>query len=288
MNLGFIGLGGMGRPMARNLLRAGLPLRVWNRTPDRAAELASLGAQVAGSVDALCADAQWIFLMLRDQRAVDEVLARHTPDFVRRVAGRTWVQLGTTSPGYSLGLAEDIAAAGGHYVEAPVSGSTQPAAQGRLVGMLAGDPELLDVAARLIAPLCRDVVRCGTIPNALRLKLAVNHYLIASVVALAETVRAGRAAGVDLDLLQEVIDAGPMASEVSRSKLEQLVSGDYSPRAAIRDVCTIAQLVREQAETSGVDAPLIRHCAELYRLAMARGGADLDMAAVIDGVARDE
>ena len=69
MNLGFIGLGGMGRPMARNLLRAGLPLRVWNRTPDRAAELASLGAQVAGSVDALCADAQWIFLMLPWRRS---------------------------------------------------------------------------------------------------------------------------------------------------------------------------------------------------------------------------
>ncbi len=285
MTIGFIGLGKMGLPMARNLGRAGVALCVWNRTPERGFELLDLGARQAIDVDDLCSHAAVILVMLLDESAVDAVLGRGTPAFRRRAAGRTWVQLGTTSPRYSQALERDIVDCGGCYVEAPVSGSCGPAGEGQLIGMLAGRQDVIGVIAPLLKPLCREIFTCGPVPNALRMKLAVNHYLITTVVALAETVLAARATGLDLDLLRNILDAGPMASDVSRSKLAKLMARDFSAQAAIRDVRTISQLVAEQAQNAGLDASLIAHCAAMYRQALDRGGADLDMVTVLDVVA---
>ncbi|HEY6941615.1 NAD(P)-dependent oxidoreductase [Dokdonella sp.] len=281
MTVGFAGLGTMGLPMAMNLLRAGHALRVWNRTAERCAPLLELGARHAVSIDALCRDADVVMLMLFDESALDAVLGRRSHAFGARVAGRTFVHLGTTSPAYSAALARDLDACGARYVEAPVSGSRVQAERGELVGMVSGGDAAVDAVLPLLAPLCRRTFRCGAVPGALRMKLAVNHYLIAMVAALAETVHAARAAGVDAALLRDVLDAGPMASEVSRIKLGKLVAADFTPQAAVRDVATIADLVTAQAETAGVDAPLIRACASLYRRTAAEGFGDLDMAGVV-------
>ena len=151
--------------------------------------------------------------------------------------------------------------------------------------MIAGDADTIDAVTPLLTPLCHVVFCCGPVPNALRMKLAVNHYLIATVAALAETVHAARAAGLEVDVLRRILDAGPMASDVSRRKLDKLVARDHRPHAAIRDVYTIVQLVLAQARDAGIDAPLIAHCAALYRHATEQGGAALDMVAVFDGVA---
>lgn len=280
-SLGFAGIGHMGLPMAANLLRAGLPLLVWSRRPASSEALLALGARRAEDIDALCRQVDVLLLMLLDETAVDAVLGRGTPLFRQRVAGKTVVQLGTTSAAFSQALERDIVDNGGSYVEAPVSGSRVPAEQGRLVGMAAGAEEAVQRVLPLLAPLCTRVFRCGAVPGALRMKLAANHYLIGMVTVLAETVHAANAAGVDLQLLQQVLDAGPMASDVSRIKLAKLVHADFSPQAAIRDVGTIAQLVLDQVSAAGADTPLIRHCVDLYRRAEAAGHGEADMAAVV-------
>ena len=285
MNAGFLGIGHMGLPMARNLLRAGVALTVWSRSPENCAALADEGAHHADSVDALFAHCTVVFVMLLNEAAVDAVLGRGTPAFAARVAGRTVVQLGTTSPEFSASLAADLHAAGGSYVEAPVSGSRVPAEQGRLVGMVAGADADIERVLPLITPLCADVFRCGAVPGALRMKLAANHFLIGLVTVLAETVQAAQAAGVDLQTLREVLDAGPMASAVSRMKLAKLVAADFSTQAAIHDVATIAQLVVAQCRRAGAAAPLIRHSAALYERAAAGGHAREDMIAVIHAFA---
>lgn len=279
--IGFAGIGHMGLPMAANLLRAGIPLLIWSRRPGSSEALLALGARRAENIDALCRQVDVLLLMLLDETAVDAVLGRGTPAFRERVAGKTVVQLGTTSAGFSQVLHGAIVENGGAYVEAPVSGSRVPAEQGRLVGMVAGADEAVQRVLPLLAPLCTRVFRCGAVPGALRMKLAANHYLIGMVTVLAETVHAARAAGVDLELLQQVLDAGPMASDVSRIKLAKLVHADFSPQAAIRDVGTIAQLVLDQVAAAGADTPLIRHCVDLYRAAEAAGHGEDDMAAVV-------
>lgn len=118
-------------------------------------------------------------------------------------------------------------------------------------------------------------------PAALRTKLAVNHYLIVLVTALAEAFAAAHAAGVDPQVLRSVLDAGPMASAVLRIKLDKLVDGDFAAQAAIRDVATIADLAAGQAREAGVEAPLIDVAARLFRRARAGGLGALDMAAVL-------
>lgn len=285
MSIGFIGIGHMGLPMARKLLTAGTPLTVWNRSPRNGEELARLGAVRAASVDDLFARRDTVLMMLLNEAAIDEVLARGTPVFAARIAGTTLVHLGTTSPEYSAALAHDVHAAGGSYVEAPVSGSRVPAEEGRLVGMVAGTDDAVERVLPLLAPMCASVFRCGDVPGALRMKLAANHFLIGMVTVLAETVHAARLSGVDIETLRQVLDAGPMASAVSRIKLDKLVRNDFSAQAAVRDVATIARLVAAQCASVAADAPLIRRCAELFRTADAAGHGEHDMSAVIHAFA---
>ncbi|MBA3487407.1 MAG: NAD(P)-dependent oxidoreductase [Lysobacter sp.] len=281
MTVGFMGIGTMGLPMAGRLLDAGVPLTVWNRTRERCEPLRVRGATVVDSVDALFERCAVVLVMLSNEQAVDATLGRETPAFARRVRGRIVAMLGTTSPEYSQALEAQLRACGGQYVEAPVSGSRVPAETGALIGMTAGDAAAVHLVAPLLAALCRQVVPCGVVPSALRMKLAVNHYLIVLVTALAESVRAAAAAGCDLEKFRQVLDAGPMASLVSTTKLDKMVRGDFAPQAAIRDVAQIASLIRDQARSSGVEAPLLDIAERLFDAARERGLSDLDMAAVL-------
>ena len=183
MTVGFLGLGVMGEPKAANLARAGTDLIVWSRSPRRPAPP---GAHRAADPAEVFAAADVVIVMLAGAAAIDEVLRRGTPAFAALVAGRLLVPMGTTAPEYSAGLAADVRAAGGRYVEAPVSGSRGPAEAGQLVAMLAGDPADVDRVRPLLAPLCRETFDCGPPPGALLMKLAVNTFLISTVTGLAE------------------------------------------------------------------------------------------------------
>ncbi len=285
-DVGFLGLGVMGQPIARNLLGAGVPLVVWNRTPARATPLSDAGASVAGDVDEVFARAATVLCMMADGEALDAVLGRGTPQFDRRVAGHLVVHLGTTSAEYSRDLGADIRAAGGRYVEAPVSGSRGPAEQGRLVGMLAGSPSDVDEVRVLLAGTCREIFECGEVPRALLTKLSVNLFLMTMVAGLAEAAHFASRHGVDLETFRAVLDAGPMASTVSRGKLEMLVSGEYPVAAGLSDVLMNARLVAGAARASGTAAPLMEVTEALFAEAEAMGLGGQDMAAVVHAVAR--
>jgi 3-hydroxyisobutyrate dehydrogenase len=281
MDVGFIGLGLMGRPMALNLARAGTPLVVWNRTEARTAPLRDAGARVAASAAQVFLEADVVLLMLAGPEAIDEVLGRGTPSFKARVADRTIVHMGTTAPAYSRDLAADVRAAGGRYVEAPVSGSRVPAEAGELVAMLAGDTEAV---GSLLAPMCSRTFDCGPVPNALTMKLAVNLYLITMVTGLAESVHFAERHGLDMRRFLDVLDAGPMASNVSRVKAHKLVDDDFAAQAAVADVLMNNRLVADAARASGVASPLLDVCLELYGETLAQGHGGADMIAVVRAI----
>ncbi|HYQ65276.1 NAD(P)-dependent oxidoreductase [Actinophytocola sp.] len=282
MRVGFLGLGVMGQPMALNLARAGTPLVVWNRTPERAAPLADAGALVAGGPAEVFDVSDVVLLMLADETAVDDVLGRGTQAFSARVAGRVTVHMGTTAPGYSRGLVADIEAAGGRYVEAPVSGSRIPAVKGELVGLLAGDA--VDDVRPLLAPMCHQTFVCGPVPNALLMKLAVNLYLITMVTGLAEAAHFAGRQGLDPRLFEAVLAAGPMASSVSRGKAAKLVAGDFDVQASIANVLENNRLVAEAARAAGLASPLLDVCHALYGEAASLGHGPSDMIAVIRAI----
>jgi 3-hydroxyisobutyrate dehydrogenase len=189
--------------------------------------------------------------------------------------------MGTTAPSYSQGLEVDVVAAGGRYVEAPVSGSRTPAEAGELVAMLAGAPAATREVRPLFAPMCRDAVDCGPVPNALRMKLAVNLYLITMVTGLAEAVHFADRHGLDLRQFLDVLDAGPMASSVSRVKAHKLVDHDFAPQAAVADVLMNNRLVAEAARESGLASPVLDACHDLFAETVALGHGEADMVAVV-------
>jgi 3-hydroxyisobutyrate dehydrogenase len=284
VDVGFIGLGLMGQPMAVNLARAGTPLHVWNRTAARTGAPRAAGARVAASPADVFARVGIVILMLADDDAIDATLGRGTPAFDAMVAQHTIVHMGTTSPRYSRGLEADIRAAGGSYVEAPVSGSRGPAEAGQLVAMLAGEAAATEAVRPLLRPMCVETIACGPVPNALLMKLSVNLFLITLVTGLAEAVHFADRHGLDMRQFLAALDAGPMASGVSRMKGNTLVTGDFDAQAAAADVLKNNRLVAEAARQANLASPLLDVCHALFGETVALGHGQSDMVAVLRAI----
>jgi 3-hydroxyisobutyrate dehydrogenase len=284
MDIGFIGLGVMGQPMALNLVRAGTPLVVWSRAADKCEPLRAAGARVASSSTELFRQARIVILMLVDDAAIDAVLGRGTPEFGANVARHTIVNMGTTSPDYARRLEADIRAASGRYVEAPVSGSRKPAEAGQLVAMLAGERAAVDEVRPLLQPMCHETIVCGPVPSALLMKLSVNLFLITMVTGLAEAFHFADRHGLNMQQFLAVLDAGPMASDVSRVKVLKLVDRDFDVQAAIADVLKNNRLVAEAARKSNLASPLLDVCHALYGETLALGYGQSDMIAVVHAI----
>lgn len=283
-HLGFIGLGTMGEPMALNLLKSGAPLVVWNRSASKSRILADAGASVAKDPVEVFARCECVILMLRDAAATDTVLGRGSKAVQRLVTGRTLINMATYAPCYSAALDADVRAAGGRYVEAPVSGSRKPAEAAELVAMLAGDPGDVATVRPLLVPMCRDAIVCGAIPSALYMKLAVNLYMIPMVTGLAEAVHFATRHGLDLARLATVLGAGPMASDVSRVKAGKLVAHDFAAQASIANVLENVELIAAAAREAGVASPLLDVCHVLYGETKGLGLGGADMIAVIRAI----
>jgi 3-hydroxyisobutyrate dehydrogenase len=284
MEIGFIGLGVMGQPMALNLARAGMPLVVWNRSPARTEPLRAAGAAVAPSPAELFRRARLVILMLADGAAIDSVLGRGRPRFDANVAGHTIVHMGTTSADYSRGLEADVRAAGGSYVEAPVSGSRGLAEAGELVAMLAGERKAMDEASLLLHPMCRETIVCGPVPTALLMKLSVNLLLITTVTGLAEAIHFAERHGLDMQRFLAVLDAGPMASSVVRSKAMKLVDRDLTVEASIANVLENNRLIAQAAREADLASPLLDACHDMYAEAVTLGHGHSDMVAVLRAI----
>jgi 3-hydroxyisobutyrate dehydrogenase len=282
--IGFIGIGAMGEPMALNMARSGMSLVVWNRTPEKTSALAAAGARVVDDPKDVFNDALIVVLMLASDEAIDAVLQRGTPAFATLVNERTIVQMGTVSPEYSTLLEGDIRAAQGRYIEAPVSGSKKPAEDGQLVAMLAGNPEAIKAVQPLLEPVCRQCIDCGAVPNALLMKLSVNLFLITMVTGLVEAFHFADRHALDLAKFAEILNAGPMASNVSRMKISKLVGNDFTLQAGITDVLKNNRLVAEEARRSKLASPLLDICHALYGETQALGFGYSDMIAVIRAI----
>ena len=280
--IGVIGLGAMGQPMALRLQAAFGPIHVWNRSAERGAPLIDAGAIAVDDPDALFAACDVVLVMLADESAMDAVLAPEAASFAARVRGRTIINAATIAGPASQRWESRIREVGGAYVEAPVSGSRVPAETGQLLAMLAGAPDAITVARMVMAPLCRQVVECGPVPAALTMKFAVNLFLIASVTGLAESAHFARAAGIDLRVWAELVDASQMASDISRVKTKKLREGDFSPQAAISNVLATNLRIVEAARAAGVPVPLAEATLGLYERAAAEGLGALDMIGVVD------
>ncbi|RWA11135.1 hypothetical protein EKO27_g3973 [Xylaria grammica] len=276
MRIGFLGLGTMGSPMALNLSRH-FPITVWNRSPSKYPRLVDAGAKVGATPRHVVEQSDVIFIMLFDAAAIDDVLE----DLKRSLAGKTVVNTSSVPEEFSHYLAKEVSEAGGQFIEMPVSGSKVPAEQGQLVGLLGGDAHVVEKIRYIMQPITCAAVYCGPIGYGLKTKYAVNLYMTAVSVGLAESMNLARAQGLDLAVLGEVINAGPAASAYARNKIAKITTQDWSPQAAAKDCYNSTKLICAAVEASAARSPFIELCRSMFAETIDCGFGDEDLIAVI-------
>lgn len=283
MKIGVIGIGVMGEPMARNLRKAGHAVTVYSRTPSRCEGLRTMEITVAQSAGHVIETSDAIVLMVPSQVEVDQTLMRTAGGEIGLpVKGKTIILMSTIAPAHSAALADSLAAAGARYVEAPVSGSKQPAESGQLLILAAAaDPADIDAVQPVFDAVGKKTVRCGVVPMAMRMKLANQLLLIASFEAIVEATHFAARMGLDVRLFLEMAQAGPLANDVLRSKVPKLLADDFAQQAAIRHVAKDIGLVCDEADARGAWVPVAHTNRTLFNEAMTRGQSQDDVIGII-------
>jgi 3-hydroxyisobutyrate dehydrogenase len=273
-----LGTGTMGAPMARNLADAGFHVRVWNRSRAKAEPLADQCAvheDAAGAV----AGARFVLTMLADGDAVRSVMTGGA--LAAMDDGAVWLQVSTVGVAAEAVLRELAADRGVGYVDAPVSGTKEPAEQGKLVVLASGDESLREDAERVFAPLAARVVWLGEAGKGSAMKLVVNTWLLALVEGLAESIALADALGVDPAGLIEVLDGGPLFAPYAKLKGQAMIDGEFPPSFALSLAAKDARLVAAAAEDAGLDLPLPRTIAGQMERGVDAGHGDEDMSATV-------
>ncbi len=172
MNIGIAGTGKMGLAIGQRLLSLGHQVMVWNRNPARAEPLVSAGASRVEQPAQLSQHCDMVISLLTDAAAVEQVYAG--PNGLLSNPKALLIEMSTVSPEFQARMAQAAAAAGARYLECPVSGSIGPAKEGKLIGFVGGDPDVVAQGRELLDQMCRKVVAVGAHGNGARMKLCVN------------------------------------------------------------------------------------------------------------------
>jgi 3-hydroxyisobutyrate dehydrogenase len=276
LTVAVLGTGAMGGPMARNIARAGMTVRAWNRTIERARELESDGVTVAERPGDAVDGADVAVTMLADAPATLEVAEAILPALGEDTV---WWQCGTIgleAIERCIKLAEDN---GTPFVDAPVLGTAKPAQDGTLTVLASGPDDAIDRCAPIFEAIGQRTVRVGPAANGTRAKLAINAWVLALTEGTAEAVALGKALGVDLEKMLEALDGSPTDSPYFRMKSKLMDEGEYPPSFSLRLAAKDAALMAEAAEKAGVDLPLVRTIAQRLAEGVDAGYGDEDMAA---------
>ncbi len=277
MKVGFIGLGGMGLTMARNLLKAGHELTVWNRTAATAKKLEPEGARVAATPAEAC-KGEVLITMVSDDHALEELFFGKHNLLAQMPSGAIHLSMSTISPGISQRLAEAHAKAGSIYVAAPVFGRPDAAAAARLLIVAAGPAAAVERCQPLFSVLGVKILVLGEDPPAANVFKVSGNFLIASVIeSLGEAFALLRKSGVDPRLFLETITAGLFSAPVYKV-YGGLILDEASPsegfavRLALKDI----QLVLGAAEKAAVPMPMGSVVRDHLLEAMAKGWQEKD------------
>lgn len=280
LRIAVLGTGIMGAAMARNLLRAGHDVTVWNRTAERAEPLVAAGAHRADTPAEAVAEADVVLTMLYDGPAVAAVMREAGPGLR---PGTAWVQCSTVSAGDAADLAELAAGLGLHFFECPVAGTKQPAEAGTLVLLVAGPSAQRELVEPVLAAIGSRTVWVGEdsgVGAAARLKLVINAWLVMSANAAGELTALAQALGVEIPLLLEALHGGVLDEPFLRTKLGLLQSGELTPPSfAVETAGKDAHLIVAAAREHDLQLDALEGVAARFDRARALGYARADMAA---------
>jgi len=276
--IALLGTGTMGLPVGRNLLKAGLPLRAWNRNPDKAAPLADAGATIAASPGDAVSGADIVITMLYDADSVAEVMTQAKDRFA---PSTTWIQLTTVGVAGAQQLAELADELSLVYVDSPVLGTKKPAEDGALVVLAAGPDEARPTCQPVYDAIGSRTIWLNRPGDASKLKLVANAWVIAVMEGLAESLTLAGALGLDPGLFLEAVKGGAMDAPYVQLKGNTMIAGDWTPSFGLSNADKDARLILAAAQSAGVDMAITQAAHDYFNQAIDAGHGDKDLSAIL-------
>jgi len=284
---GFLGMGIMGAPMAANLVGAGHSVTVWNRTAGKCDPLVALGANQAATPAEVVSGADITFAMLADPHAAERVVFQNEGALAGMSGGKAYVDLSTVDEGTSQHIAEEIAAAGGRYLEAPVSGTKKPAEDGTLIILCAGDRSLFDEAGPVLDLMGKKRLFLGDVGQAARMKLVVNMIMGGMMTSFCEGLALAGKGGLESEDLLEVLAAGALANPMFAIKGAQIGRDEFDPAFPLKHMQKDLRLAEDLGDILEQSLPSAHAANNVFKRAVDEGLGNEDFCAVYKTIAED-
>jgi 3-hydroxyisobutyrate dehydrogenase-like beta-hydroxyacid dehydrogenase len=279
--IGFAGLGLMGGRMARNLLKKGFALTVWNRTAERCEPLAEEGARVARTPRELGEHSDVVVACVADPPAVERLVFGEAGLLGAVRPGFRYLECSTVSPDTTLRVQAALRKRGGDALEAPVTGSKNGAENATLLFMTGGDPAVHEELMPVMMAMGTKAIHCGEMGKGSTVKLVGNSVISFMLEALCEGIVLGRKAGVPIETIVEVIQASGYASPYYAFKGASIAKRDFDEHFAIDLLVKDQTLMLEQASALRAPMPGLAAIREVFQAARAQGHGREDICAVV-------
>lgn len=277
-----IGLGTMGSGMASNLLKAGFPLAVHNRTTSKASPFAAMGARVASSPAEAAAGATIIITMLSDDNASRDTWLGNSGALRAASKSAILIESSTVSPAWIAELVQHASAHELELLDAPVTGSRRQAEQGQLTFLVGGSGQALAKASPVLRAMSKEIVHLGPVTNGAKMKLVNNFLCGVQVASLAEAMAWIERSGLDREAALNVLNNGAPGSPLLRTISTRMADRDYTVNFLLKLMAKDLGYASAEASTSGVTLELAMAAAGLFQRALQHGHGHQDMSSVVE------
>ena len=281
--VGLIGLGKMGLPIARNLMDRGFAVTGYRRSGYP--ELAAAGGTVAGSPAEVASAADVLMSIVPDAAAVEEIIGGPAGTLTTLRPGTIHIEMSTIDIGHKTRLRDAVRARGGDLLDCPISGSPGMVAPRRATTFASGDRASVDRVAPVLDAVSGPWVYTGEFGTGAQMKYIANLLLAVHTVAAAEALVLARRSGLDLDLVQRTLDGSIAESAIFKQRAPLMRDRAWTPAPGpVATLHPILEQIEGCAAAAGLDAPVFSAAKEVFDKALADGWGDLDIACVHDQI----
>ena len=285
-SIALLGLGTMGRGMAANLLKAGFPLTVWNRTKAKAEFLTHTAATVAGSPAQAVKNSAVVLAMLADDAASRAAWLGQDGALAAMPSGSITIECSTLSPDWIRELHEAVTNRGLRMAEAPVTGSRTQAEAGQLNFLVGADEETLAAVTPVLKCMSKEILHLGPIGSGAQLKLINNFLCAVQVTSLAEALVWMERTGLRLDSALDFLKRGAPGSGILAAMSERMIHRTYDVNFLLRLMAKDLRYARAAAAELGIDVSMSSPAQNLFCQAEELGLGEKDMSAVVEVIRR--
>ena len=279
--IGFAGIGLMGQQMTRRLLMAGFPLRVWNRTRDKAKDILAAGAVWCDSPKTLAQASDVLITMVTDSVASEEVICGPNGILEGAHPGMLLIDMGSIAPEMSRSIAARAKAKGVPMLDAPVTGNPKVASEGKL-GIMAGGPkEIFEACLPIFQAMGVKIIHVGENGKGTTLKLINNLILGVAIQAVAEALVLAHKAGIDPVKVMEITSVGGARTGAMETRAARMIKHDFSPHFSTNNMYKDLSSAIKLAEEVGVSLPATGIAREMLRAAKSQGKGEQDSCSVM-------